>query len=99
MQKKKIEKIAKDVIQYEIESLKKLKNTISKSFLKLIKIILNCKDGKIIISGVGKSGIIGKKWSATLSSTGTPSFFFRCIKCKPRGYGSNNLWRCCYINQ
>ena len=75
MQKKKIEKIAKDVIQYEIESLKKLKNTISKSFLKLIKIILNCKDGKIIISGVGKSGIIGKKWSATLSSTGTPSFF------------------------
>ena len=75
MQKKKIEKIAKDVVQYEIESLKKLKNTISKSFLKLIKIILNCKDGKIIISGVGKSGIIGKKWSATLSSTGTPSFF------------------------
>ena len=75
MQKKKIEKIAKDVLQYEIESLKKLKNTISKSFLQLIKIILNCKDGKIIISGVGKSGIIGKKWSATFSSIGIPSFF------------------------
>ena len=35
----------------------------------------DCKNGKIVISGVGKSGIIGKKWAATLSSTGTPSFF------------------------
>ena len=37
--------------------------------------IINCKDGKIIISGVGKSGRIGKKWAATFSSTGTPAFF------------------------
>ena len=36
---------------------------------------MDCKNGKIVISGVGKSGIIGKKWAATFSSTGTPSFF------------------------
>ena len=41
----------------------------------MVQTILSCKNGKIIISGVGKSGIIAKKWCATLSSTGTPSFF------------------------
>ncbi len=73
--KKNIIKIAKEVIKIETASLKKLETNIGKSFEKIIKTIINCKNGKIIISGVGKSGIIGKKWSATLSSTGTPSFF------------------------
>ena len=67
--------VGKEVIRTELNSLKKLQSSIGKSFEKIIKIILNCKNGKIIISGVGKSGIIGRKWSATLSSTGTPSFF------------------------
>ena len=73
--KKNIIKIAKEVVQIETISLKKLEANIGKSFEQIIKTIINCKNGKIIISGVGKSGIIGKKWSATLSSTGTPSFF------------------------
>ena len=68
-------KVAKEVIKLETESLKKLQSSIGKSFEQIIKTILSCKNGKVIISGVGKSGIIGKKWSATLSSTGTPSFF------------------------
>jgi len=72
---KKIISIGKEVIKIEMASLKKLSSNINKSFEKLVKTILNCKNGKIIISGVGKSGIIGKKWAATLSSTGTPSFF------------------------
>ena len=67
--------IAKDVIKLETESLKKLQSSIGKSFEQIIKTISSCKNGKIIISGVGKSGIIGRKWSATFSSTGTPSFF------------------------
>ncbi len=71
----KIINIAKEVIKLEQNSLKKLHLSIGKSFEKLVKTILNCKNGKIIVSGVGKSGIIAKKWSATLSSTGTPSFF------------------------
>ena len=73
--KKNIIKIAKEVVKIETNSLKKLEANIGKSFEQIIKTIINCKNGKIIISGVGKSGIIGKKWSATLSSTGTPSFF------------------------
>tara|TARA_B100000989_G_scaffold194640_1_gene146868 strand:+ start:3169 stop:4149 length:981 start_codon:yes stop_codon:yes gene_type:complete len=72
---KNIISIGKEVIKIEIDSLKKLSSNINNSFEKLIKTILNRKNGKIIISGVGKSGIIGKKWAATLSSTGTPSFF------------------------
>ncbi len=75
MKKTKIKKIAEDVIEYEIKALKKLKKFINVSFIKLIKLILSCKNGKIIISGVGKSGIIARKWAATFSSTGTPSFF------------------------
>ena len=72
---KKVLNIAKEVIKLELISLKKLKSSIGKSFEQIVKTILNCKNGKVIISGVGKSGIIGKKWSATFSSTGTPSFF------------------------
>ena len=68
-------KIAYSVIQTEIIALKKLKKSLGKSFNLAIKTIVNCKSGKIVISGVGKSGIIGKKWAATFSSTGTPSFF------------------------
>ena len=67
--------IAKDVIQKEIDGLKKLKSSLGKSFDQIIKTILGCKNGKVIISGVGKSGIISQKWAATLSSTGTSSFF------------------------
>ena len=73
--KKNIIKIAKEVVKIETASLKKLEANIGKSFEQIIKTIINCKNGKIIISGVGKSGIIGKKWSVTLSSTGTPSLF------------------------
>ena len=75
MKNNKIQIIAKEVINSEIKALKNLKKFINKSFLKILKIIINCKNGKIIISGVGKSGIIARKWAATFSSTGTPSFF------------------------
>ncbi len=91
MRNKNLLSIAKDVIKLETIGLRKLQSSLGKSFEKIIKVILNCKSGKIIISGVGKSGIIAKKWSATLSSTGTPSFFFRCFKCESRRYGPGNF--------
>ena len=72
---KKIQKVGRDVIEFEVNALKNLKKFINKNFEKIIDAILNCKGGKIIISGVGKSGIIARKWAATFSSTGTPSFF------------------------
>ena len=75
MQKLKVKKLAKEVIQFEINALKNLKKFINQKFLKIVNLILNSRNGKIIISGVGKSGIIARKWAATLSSTGTPSFF------------------------
>ena len=75
MKKNKYKNIAKEVIQNEIEGLKKLKSSIGISFEQIIKAIISCKNGKVIVSGVGKSGIISKKWAATFSSTGTPSFF------------------------
>ena len=75
MQKLKVKKLAKEVIQFEINALKNLKKFINQKFLNIINLILNSRNGKIIISGVGKSGIIARKWAATLSSTGTPSFY------------------------
>ncbi len=72
---KNVQSIAKNVIQDEINALKKIKSSIGNSFSQIVKTILNCKNGKIIISGVGKSGIISKKWAATFSSIGVPSFF------------------------
>ena len=75
MKNKKIQSLAKSVIEYEIDALKKLKKSINRNFEKILKIILSIKDGKVIISGVGKSGIIAKKWAATFSSTGISAFF------------------------
>ena len=81
MAKTNFTKIAKEVIETEIQSLKKLKKNIKNSFNKAVQAILNCKKGKVIISGVGKSGIIAKKIASTLSSVGTPSFFVDASSC------------------
>ena len=75
MKNNKINLIAKNVIQDEIFALKKMKSSIGSSLNQIVKTIVNCKNGKIIISGVGKSGIISRKWAATFSSIGIPSFF------------------------
>ncbi len=81
MKKNKFKKLAQEVIETEIRSLKKLKASIDNSFHKVVETILNCKKGKVILSGVGKSGIIAKKISSTLSSVGTPSFFVDASSC------------------
>ena len=67
-------KIAKQVAKIEILELKKINKLLNKSFIKTVDLIGNCK-GKIICAGVGKSGIIARKISATLSSVGVSSFF------------------------
>ena len=73
--------VAKEVIESEIKSLSSLKKSINNSFNKVVEKIINCKNGKIIISGVGKSGIIGKKISSTFSSVGISSFFVDAAAC------------------
>ena len=62
MKRKNFIPIAKEVIETEIKSLKKLKLSINQSFNKAVETIINCKNGKVIISGIGKSGIIAKKF-------------------------------------
>lgn len=61
-------------IQTEIEGLNSLFSCFNENYVKAIDLILNCK-GRVIISGMGKSGHIGNKIAATLASTGTPAFF------------------------
>ena len=72
--------IGKEVVQTEINALKKLKQSINYDFDKIVSAILKCK-GKVIFSGVGKSGIISKKISSTLASLGIPSFYVDAGSC------------------
>jgi arabinose-5-phosphate isomerase len=69
-----MKEIAKRVFDIEIESLHYVADSLDDQFDKVVKAILNTS-GKLIVIGIGKSGIIGKKIAATLASTGTPSFF------------------------
>ena len=73
MQKKKFISTAKDVINLEIKALQNLKKKINNSFTEAVKSIAKCPS-KVILCGVGKSGLIASKIAATLSSVGTPSF-------------------------
>ena len=66
--------IAHRVIDIEARAIAALKSQVNASFSKACELILNCK-GRIIITGMGKSGHIGRKVAATLASTGTPAFF------------------------
>ena len=66
--------IAKEVFEIESRAVSNLSNLLTSDFEKSVSIIKNSK-GKLIITGMGKSGIVGKKIAATLASTGTPSFF------------------------
>ena len=75
-----INDIGKNVIDLQIKALKKLKNSLDKSFNDAVRAISKCKS-KVVICGVGKSGIIASKISATLSSVGTPSFSISANDC------------------
>ena len=72
--KKKIIQIAKEVINLEITALKKLKKNLNNSFNIAVKEIVSCQS-KVVLCGVGKSGLIASKIAATFSSVGTPSFY------------------------
>ena len=72
MKKKKFIKVARDVIDLEIKALVKLKRSISNSFNLAVQQILKCQS-KVILCGVGKSGLIANKIASTLSSVGTPA--------------------------
>ena len=74
MSKKKFIATAKDVISLEIKALQNLKNNLNNSFNDAVFQISKCQS-KVILCGVGKSGLIAAKIAATLASVGTPSFY------------------------
>jgi arabinose-5-phosphate isomerase len=65
---------AKEVIRKEAEAVAALEKKIDDNFVRAVELILKC-NGRVIVTGIGKSGIIGKKIAATLTSTGTAAFF------------------------
>jgi arabinose-5-phosphate isomerase len=67
-------KRAREVLDIEAQAIKLLKGRIGRDFSKAVELILKCK-GRVVVSGMGKTGIIAQKLSATLASTGTPSLF------------------------
>ena len=79
--------IAKNVINLEIKALQKLKKSLNQNFNRAVDAIVNCQS-KVILCGVGKSGIIASKISATLSSIGTPSFSLSANDCSHGDMGS-----------
>ena len=66
--------LAKRAANLQIKELKKINKVFNVSFIKAVDLILNCR-GKVILAGIGKSGLIARKISATFSSVGIPSFF------------------------
>ena len=85
--KKKIKSIANEVIDLEINALKKLKSSLNSSLETAVDLITNCQS-KVIVCGVGKSGIIASKIAATLSSVGTPAFNISANDCSHGDLGS-----------
>ena len=74
MNKKKYISLAKTSVDIQIKELKKIKKIFNSSFIEAVDLILSCK-GKVVFAGIGKSGLIARKISATFSSVGVPSFF------------------------
>ena len=67
-------KAARKVLETEVRSVTEAMSALDESFGKAIDMMLRC-EGRVVVSGLGKSGLVGRKISATLASTGTPSFF------------------------
>ena len=74
MQENKDIVVAKTAIDREVEALEIMKNELDENFTKALDVLQACK-GRVIVTGMGKSGHVGRKISATFASTGTPSFF------------------------
>tara|TARA_Y100000768_G_C23925697_1_gene657398 strand:+ start:49 stop:1008 length:960 start_codon:yes stop_codon:yes gene_type:complete len=84
---KQILKSAKTAFLKELGSIKTLSSSFNKNFIKAVKTIHNLK-GRVIVTGIGKSAHIGNKISATLTSTGTPSYFIHATEASHGDLGS-----------
>lgn len=67
-------RLARDVLEIEASAITALIERLDETFLRAVKLILDC-DSRVVVSGIGKSGHVGRKIASTLASTGTPAFF------------------------
>ncbi len=72
-------RLAQDVFDREVEGLRLVRERLDESFSRAVELIGN-RAGRLIVSGVGKSGLIAKKLAGTLTSTGTPSFYIHPVE-------------------
>ena len=68
-----------EMISQEARAVGSLVNVVDSAYARVVEMVLNCK-GNIVISGIGKAGLVGEKISATMASTGTPSFFLHAAE-------------------
>ena len=71
----KIKEVAIQCIQKEADAVGQLRDYVDDGFVQSVKIMFHATEGRIIVTGIGKSAIIGQKMVATLNSTGTPAIF------------------------
>ena len=83
--------VAKDLITEQCNSLTALRDRLDSQFNNVVKLIASC-EGRVIIIGLGKSGIIGRKIAATLNSTGTVSSFIHASDALHGDSGNINYW-------
>ena len=69
---------AREVLEIEEQGLAAVRKKIGEEFVRAVEVILS-SPGRLVITGIGKSGIVGQKISSTLNSTGTPSFVIRML--------------------
>lgn len=71
--------VGQKVLDIEIQGLNSLKKQIGPEFVRAVEMLAQCR-GRVVVSGLGKSGLVGRKVAATFSSTGTPAFFLHPVE-------------------
>ncbi|MFP4392227.1 MAG: KpsF/GutQ family sugar-phosphate isomerase [Desulfohalobiaceae bacterium] len=71
--------LAREVLQVEMEGILQVQSNLGQEFVQALNLLASCS-GRVVVSGVGKSGLVGRKIAATLSSTGTPAYFLHPVE-------------------
>ncbi|MFP4212863.1 MAG: SIS domain-containing protein [Desulfohalobiaceae bacterium] len=71
--------LAREVLQVEMEGILQVRENLGQEFVRALDMLASCQ-GRVVVSGVGKSGLVGRKIAATLSSTGTPAYFLHPVE-------------------
>ncbi len=94
--KRKIKDSAVRVLRLEAEAISQMAEDLPRDFEKVVKLVINLS-GHLVISGIGKSGHIGRKIAATLASTGTPSYFVHSTEASHGDLGSLTIKDACLL--